>query len=376
MARLMNMSAKVVRAVEAWRAHKVLGGVVGCVGQRESPQRQRQRQQVAVGGLSETVRLPTTENGRGIGSALPLMHPASLPCLQPAARANSAPQQQPQAQQPAAPQQVQQHPRAAELSSEGLPGPGGRMASPFAAMEVQQQAAAQALEGASGSKLGGSCGATPKQARSEQGKHAGNASSVDRFDFLSKLISEPADISCMPRSGEPRLLRFGSVRLGPCVACCCSCCHVPTASQPAAATQAHPRLLGAWSHASPPTHTHHVLASAAMLLPTIDWDVPEIKPSGNLDALLPAEASMVLLNQQRAVSSGWSALRNSLLLLWDCCCGSGNAAAALAARQTPALTLPSPDPAITSTDRAAPRSSPRGAHVERRGVFATCGGTR
>ncbi|EFN53600.1 hypothetical protein CHLNCDRAFT_136829 [Chlorella variabilis] len=84
--------------------------------------------------------------------------------------------------------------------------------------------------------------AEPRSAAGSEREEAGelpSVGSVDRFDCLSKLVS-----------GPPGAARFGS----------------------------------------------------ATLLPEIDWEVPEIKPSGNLDALLPSEASEVLMQQQRAVA--------------------------------------------------------------------------
>ncbi len=61
-------------------------------------------------------------------------------------------------------------------------------------------------------------------------------------------------------------------------------------------------------------HSPMLWALAASLLPDIDWEVPEVKPSGNLDTLLPSEASQVLLAQQRMVSvRGWLVAHGALV---------------------------------------------------------------
>ena len=177
-----------------------------------------------------------------------------------------------------------------------------RISSPFAAPEVQRaaldaprEAVAPPVPPAPPTAGAADAGA----AGGEEGTVTSFTRSVDQFDFLSKLIVDPSQPPGAGRTGA--LLRWAphpaarSARAG--AAWGCLQTAPPTISSRALLHRAAPAAPAAHSPwpCPPPV-------AAASLLPDIDWDVPDIKPSGNLDSLLPSEASQVLLAQQRMVS--------------------------------------------------------------------------
>ncbi|PRW61236.1 hypothetical protein C2E21_0382 [Chlorella sorokiniana] len=275
MASLMNMSAKVVRAVEAWRARRMSGrqrdAAVEALQPSNTLQQQSASQQQQLQSASQQQQAQSTSQQQQ-------QQQEQSKLLQPEEQQQQAASQQQQAtsqqqqvtsqqQQSATSQQQQatsqqQQQQQQQQSSQARPPQvvavcvdadgslRSRITSPFAAPEVQlappRDAPTPALPPPP--PTAGVKDATAAAAAAGRGDDGTGTplSSVDQFDFLSKLIVDPVD----PLS-----------------------------------------------------------APAVSLLPDIDWEVPEVKPSGNLDTLLPSEASQVLLAQQRTVAQKRAAAR-------------------------------------------------------------------